>query len=67
MLGAYELDRIARYGDGLGRKHGKEIEWSAVRFPAGQAVADAQTIGLSPRLKPHRAARAAAFMDAVGH
>ena len=38
-----------------------------MQFPAGQAVADADAIGLSHRLDPHLAASTAAFMDGVRH
>jgi hypothetical protein len=36
-----------------------------VQLSAGQAVAHADAIGLSPRLDPHLAASTAAFMDAI--
>ena len=49
----------------IDREDGVETERRAVQLPAGQAVAYADAIGLSPRLDPHLAASTAAFMDAI--
>ena len=67
MLRACEDIDLSLDRHGLGGKHGIETEGSAMQFPAGQAVADSDSIGLSPRLEADLAAGAAAFMHAARH
>src|SRR6478672_4300884 len=65
VLGACEGVDLSSDRHRFRREHSIEAEGHAVQLPAGQAMAHANAIGLTPRLDADLATGAAAFMHAI--